>query len=130
MATLLVPHEAVSAARVRHALFDDLADRGIDRDSIDAIVLIASELLANAVRHATPGRAGLRVSWELDADTIRIEVADEDPDTPSPRVPRPTDSGGRGLTIVDALSYEWGYDRLAHGKRVWARIPVRVASMA
>lgn len=129
MATLLVPHEPTSAARVRHALFDDLSGHDIDRDSIDAVVLIASELLANAVRHAVPGRSGLRVSWELDADTIRVEVVDADADTPSPRVPRATEPGGRGLTIVDALSYEWGFDRLPQGKRVWARIPVRVTTM-
>jgi two-component sensor histidine kinase len=130
MATLLVPHEPTSAARVRHALFDDMSGHDIDGESIDAVVLIVSELVANAVRHAAPGRAGLRVSWEFVADAIRVEVADEDPDTPSPRVPRVTEPGGRGLTIVDALSYEWGFDRLPQGKRVWARIPVLVASMA
>lgn len=130
MATLLVPHEPVSAARVRHAIFDDLEAHGIDRESIDSVVLIASELMANAVRHADAGQQGLRVSWELDADAVRVDVADEDPDIPSPRIPQPSEAGGRGLTIVDALSYEWGFDRLPRGKRVWARIPVHVTSLA
>ena len=130
MATLLVPHEPVSAARVRHAIFDDLAAHRIERESIESVVLIASELMTNAVRHADAGPRGLRVSWELDADAVRVDVADEDPDIPSPRVPQPSEVGGRGLTIVDALSYEWGFDRLPHGKRVWARIPVHSRSVA
>lgn len=129
MATLLVPHEPVSAARVRHAIFDDLASHRVERESIDTVVLIVGELLANAIRHAATGPEGLRVSWEFEREAVRIEVADEDPETPAPRVPQLTETSGRGLTIVDALSYEWGYERLANGKRVWARIPVRIATM-
>ena len=41
MATLLVPHEPVSAARVRHAIFDDLAAHRIERESIDSAELQA-----------------------------------------------------------------------------------------
>ena len=93
-------------------------------------MLIASELVSNAARHADAGQAGLRLSWEIDAEAVRIEVADEDAATPRPRVPRPNEPGGRGLTIVDALSYEWGFDRLAHGKRVWARVPVNTPRWA
>jgi anti-sigma regulatory factor (Ser/Thr protein kinase) len=130
MASLLVPHEPPSAAAVRQALWQDLSDHGVDPESVDTVVLIASELLGNAIRHTEIERVGLRVSWELEAASVRVEVADHSTTTPCPRPPRPTEPGGRGLTIVDALAYEWGFDRIESGKRVWARVPVRVGAPA
>jgi hypothetical protein len=32
------------------------------------------------------------------------------------------DLRGRGLALVDALSDQWGTDRLQWGKRVWAEL--------
>lgn len=127
MATLLVPHEPASAGRVRRALYDDLGAHHVDQESTDSVVLIASELLGNAIRH-TPDDTDLRVSWEFEHDALRVDVADHSLDTPSPRLPRPTDTSGRGLSIVNALAYEWGFDRSDAGKRVWARIPVHMSA--
>ena len=127
MATLLVPHEPASAGRVRQALYEDLGAHHVDQESSDSVVLIASELLGNAIRH-TPNDADLCVSWEFERDALRVDVRDHSHTTPSPRVPQPTDSSGRGLTIVSTLAYEWGFDRSDAGKRVWARIPVHMST--
>lgn len=126
MASLLVPHEPPSAARVRRALTEDLQDHDVDQSSIDAAVLVTSEILGNAIRHTTPGESGLRVSWQLEADAVRVEVADGSTETPAPQPPQLTAPGGRGLTIVNALTYEWGFDRIGSGKRVWARVPMHL----
>ncbi|GAA1901502.1 hypothetical protein GCM10009716_09170 [Streptomyces sodiiphilus] len=39
---------------------------------------------------------------------------------PVPCTAASTDTGGRGLEIVEALSERWGTDLLGRGKRVWA----------
>lgn len=128
MATLLVAHEPASAGRVRQALYQDLDAHHVNPDATDSIVLIASELLGNAIRHTPPDSAGLRVSWEFEADALRVDVADNSEATPTPHPPQSSDASGRGLTIVDALAYEWGFDRYSSGKRVWARIPLQLAA--
>jgi anti-sigma regulatory factor (Ser/Thr protein kinase) len=127
MATLLVPHEPASAGRVRQALYEDLGAHHVDPESTDSVVLIASELLGNAIRH-TPEHNDLCVSWEFESDALRVDVSDHSHETPAPRIPLPSDSSGRGLTIVNALAYEWGFDRSDAGKRVWARIPVHIVA--
>lgn len=104
----------------------------------DAVVLVAAELTANAVRHGhVPGRDFhllLRVTAES-RPVARVEVSD----TRSGRVPpapgqlavlvpgsEPAD-GGRGLLLVAGVADRWGwYPRhRAPGKTVWAecRLP-------
>ena len=72
----------------------------------------------------------LTVSWQLEPDSITVQVSDASPDRPERRRPGLYEPNGRGLTIVDALSDEWGYDHHASGKHVWARIPVRTTYAA
>lgn len=123
---MLVRHEPSSAAVVRRTLAADLAGRGIDADSIDEIVLVASELVGNAVRHTTAPAAAqpLDVTWTVDAAGVTVWVADPSTDVPRPRVPGNSEPGGRGLTIIAAVADDWGVKRLASGKRVWAHVPV------
>ena len=75
--------------------------------------LVISELVGNAVRHASPLPGGaLRVEWSLHADTVEISVTDGG----SHAVPVAVHAdeaaiGGRGLSIVEALSRTWGTRR-------------------
>ena len=81
--------------------------------------LIVSELASNVVRHAnTPfevevqaGRRLIRVSV-IDGAAVDLRVTAAAGDATS----------GRGLTIVDALSYRWGVDKTSDGKTVWAEL--------
>jgi anti-sigma regulatory factor (Ser/Thr protein kinase) len=126
MASMLVRHEPASAAFVRHELARYLIARGLSREAVDEAVLIASELLGNAVRH-TPRRASgmLDIGWEIDATGVMITVADASSVYPHPRTPRDDEPAGRGLTIIEALSDTWGVQPIAGGKRVWAHLPTR-----
>jgi anti-sigma regulatory factor (Ser/Thr protein kinase) len=124
-----VPHVTTSAALVRHELSADLALRGIDPESIEEVVLVASELVGNAVRHThSANSSALGVDWSLDDAGVTIQVSDPSAVAPTPRSPRETESGGRGLRIVEALADHWGVRPTDGGKRVWAHVPVRHTS--
>lgn len=90
----------------------------------DDAVLILSELLSNALRHATPLPDGtLRVSWRFDPMGVELAVTDGGSSTrPQPRSPSLSALGGRGLAIVGALSTEWGIRDEDVGVTVWARV--------
>ncbi|MGH8962052.1 MAG: ATP-binding protein [Jatrophihabitantaceae bacterium] len=118
-----VRHEPSSAALVRRRLSEDLSRHGVDPDSIDEVVLVASELVGNAVRHTSAGQ--LDVTWDLDADGVTVRVADASSTLPTLRTPQSDEPSGRGLTIVAKVSDDWGAYPLASGKRVWAHVPVR-----
>lgn len=126
--TLDVRHDATSAAVVRHSIADDLAGNGVTRDSIDDVVLVASELVGNAVVH-TGVRSGfqqeqLAVSWEIEPVTVVVRVTDASPTLPRPNAADPNRPGGRGLAIVAAIASDWGVQCSRQGKQVWARVPV------
>ncbi|AQU66809.1 ATP-binding protein [Streptomyces niveus] len=90
----------------------------------ESAVLVLSELLTNAGRHArvSPGRE-IETRYVRLADTLRIEVHDATPERPEKREPAAEDCGGRGLVLVEALADSWGVkDRHGPGKAVWAEL--------
>jgi serine/threonine-protein kinase RsbW len=122
---LAVAHEPASAAVVRHCIAADLTEQRVSAEGIDDVVLVASELVANALVHAPPTHAAdLNVSWRLYPDSVVVEVLDDSPDLPRRRAATNTATRGRGLFIVASLALDWGVRRTAGGKQVWARIPV------
>ena len=126
MGALLVRHASASAAFVRRQLAADLANYDLPCEAIEDVVLVASELVGNAVQHTSAAGTGtLDVSWDVDATGVRVCVADSSELPPHVRLAGADDTGGRGLRIVDAVSDEWGVERAAHGKRVWAHVPAR-----
>ncbi|MGH3168826.1 MAG: ATP-binding protein [Trebonia sp.] len=141
---LVLPYTASSVGVARRRLIGDLADSGVSEGVACDAGLVVSELISNALRHATPlAGNSVMVSWELRADSITIAVTDAGAET-APRVHRPTGSslGGRGLGIVDRLSIQWGVhdsrDSLDGDEKpadsepqitVWAELPVEYASV-
>ncbi|MFY1677981.1 MULTISPECIES: sodium/proline symporter PutP [unclassified Streptomyces] len=104
---------AVAQARVRCAR--RLAEWGL-HDLAYTTELIVSELVTNAIRHAS-GPVGIR----LIRDRFLIcEVSDTSNTTPRLRHARTTDEGGRGLFIVARLAQRWGTRSTATGKTIWA----------
>ena len=91
-------------------------------DLADAAALCVTELLTNAIRHASPlsGR-WLQVTWDLEDESVEIAVSDGG-STTLPRASRPALSalGGRGLAIVETLSQRWGVRSAGRGNTVWA----------
>lgn len=90
----------------------------------EAAVLVLSELLTNAGRHArvSPGRE-IETRYLRTAGTLRIEVHDAASERPEKREPGSEECGGRGLVLVEALADRWGVeDRHGPGKAVWAEL--------
>ncbi len=77
---------------------------------------MVSELVTNAVVHGV-GVISLRI--DVEADAVRVEVADEGNVSVAPS-PEPGAHGGWGLRIVEQLADDWGV--LAGSTRVWFRL--------
>jgi anti-sigma regulatory factor (Ser/Thr protein kinase) len=85
-------------------------------DFVDLALLLTSELVTNAYRHAG---TGTRVTVGVDDDRVRVEVRDVGSGKPELRPHDTSRVDGRGLQIVDALSDRWGYESNDGGTSVW-----------
>lgn len=90
------------------------------QEALDNVVLLLSEVVANAVTHA---RTDVEVSVRLLRGVIRIEVGDASPESARPREVNPDAESGRGLHLVEQLASSWGEERTEHGKVVWFEVP-------
>ncbi len=96
-------------------------------DRQDDIVVVVSELLTNALRHAVPRPAGvwqrgpIRVGLLQPGPCVLCAVSDPCGEVPAPREPDWFEETGRGLHVVASLSDEWGCTAPSDaGKVVWA----------
>ncbi|MFJ6070339.1 SpoIIE family protein phosphatase [Streptomyces sp. NPDC093065] len=109
----LEPEDA-APGKARRLARRALARWGME-DLTDAVELLVSEVVTNAVRYASKP-VTLRL---LRTDVLRCEVGDDVPQLPRLRQARATDEGGRGLYLVNRLARRWGATRLSTGKVVW-----------
>ncbi|MEO3977181.1 ATP-binding protein [Streptomyces sp. CAU 1734] len=116
-------HRCVGRARAE--LRDALRAWGLGSIEESAL-LVLSELLTNAVRHArvSPGREiETRYLLVPGGGGVRIEVHDASDVLPRARDPLPDAVGGWGLPLVAALATVWGVSgREGPGKVVWAEL--------
>ncbi len=101
-------------------------------DRCEDIVLVVSEMLTNALRHArrrpvhtrpggTQRRPAIRLGLYNPGPWVLCAVSDPSRAVPVSRTHRSLDETGRGLQIISALSDEWGYTIPDEaGKVVWA----------
>jgi anti-sigma regulatory factor (Ser/Thr protein kinase) len=126
------PAEADAVRHVRRFVTEHLPALGLEART-DDVLFVVTELAANAILHArTPFEVGLFCL----GDGGRIEVRDGSATLPPVAIPPPGRSRdpqhgrtgsrcGRGLTVVDALSAEWGTHRSRGGKVVWCELTSR-----
>lgn len=89
---------------------------------LDDVLLLVTELVANAVRH---GRGPVTLTLVPREDGVRVEVTDASPTRPRPRDKGLEAESGRGLHIVDALASRWGsMPRETTGKTVWFELDI------
>ncbi|WDZ83333.1 ATP-binding protein [Micromonospora cathayae] len=94
----------------------------IDGERLDhvpeMVVLVATELATNALRHGLPPTV---VSLLAGDDCFVLDVADHDLSTvPELTDCQPAGSGGRGLQLAQALSLDVGWYTTDDVKHIWA----------
>ena len=107
----------------------ELAAWGSPRDLIEAGVLVASELVTNAIKAAALlGGGNLRIGLRrMAGHRVRIGVWDQLAAT----IPHPADhphatdqpsESGHGLRLVAAVAEAWGVSYHSSGTEVWAQV--------
>jgi anti-sigma regulatory factor (Ser/Thr protein kinase) len=112
-----LPAEPSSAGAARRFVHEALRD-ALHASDIEVAALLTSELVTNAVLHAgTPVELVVRCR----DGRVQIEASDSGPHAPRQLAWEEGSESGRGMTIVTALSDEWGVLPTAQGKTVWFR---------
>ncbi|MGW7574401.1 SpoIIE family protein phosphatase [Streptomyces sp. NPDC054765] len=109
-----LPAEPAAVSKARELATGQLRDWGLEELSY-ATELVVSELVTNAVRHAS-GPLHLRL---LRDRTLLTEVSDTGHTSPHLRHSASDDEGGRGLFIVAQLVQRWGTRYTPNGKTIW-----------
>ena len=91
--------------------------------------LLATELVANAVRHTGVADGSLELRVRLTGDVVHLSVADDGPGFELPETPvtAPEGPGGWGLYLVDQCAVRWGTER-GERHRVWLELERRDAA--
>ena len=122
-AAMTLPAEPASGAAARSFVQRTLAGVHAEPERLDALVLLCSELVTNAVLHAA---APSEVRLRLRNGRVRLEVHDPSPQLPAPRTQDTDATNGHGMVIVAALADAWGVERGDGlpdvGKTVWVEL--------
>ncbi|WNI21107.1 ATP-binding protein [Streptomyces sp. ITFR-16] len=125
------PATDVSVPQARHAVRDLLERQGVplDEDIAQGLLLIVSELVTNAVKHAALLSPELAVEVAVEADWIRVSVEDNHPYRPTALETDYAQTGGRGLLLVREITREAGgtcdvEHTAGGGKVIWAALPL------
>jgi anti-sigma regulatory factor (Ser/Thr protein kinase) len=92
---------------------------------ISDAVLIASELVTNAINHGTgyAGTGQVELTWSYQVSRLICVITDQVPEPPVMAPPDDDAESGHGLQIVAALAAAWGWTMLGTGeKAVWAAL--------
>jgi two-component sensor histidine kinase len=126
----------VSVPQTRHAVRELLLRQGapLSADLLHGVLLILSELVTNAVRHAALLTPVIGVEARLEGGWVRLAVEDGHPYRPAAlhAAPEHGHTGGRGLLLVRATAQAAGgcygvEPTAAGGKAVWAALPLDLA---
>ncbi|MEU7566430.1 ATP-binding protein [Streptomyces fradiae] len=124
------PAVDASVPRARHAVRDLLKHQGVPvaGDAVQGLLLIVSELVTNAVRHAALLSPRVAVEVAVGAEWVRVAVEDDHPYRPKALETDYGQTGGRGLLLVREITAAAGgvcdIERTAAGgKIIWAALP-------
>ena len=112
-----------ACAEARRAVL--AGDGAVPVSARDDILLLVSELVTNAVRHAGVGPdRSLRVKLNRWPRRVRVEVAHPGRGFDHPPVPPSPDmTGGWGLVLVDRIADCWGITSETGSTCVWFELP-------
>ncbi|MDT9592101.1 ATP-binding protein [Nocardioides zeae] len=129
-----LPHATDAGTRSRHLLRAALGDDGLGLHPalVADVVIVAGELVLNAVDHGAAGPVGtIRLAWRRTTTHVEVSVLDSGSgpsfigdqtgvhDDEAPR--------GRGLLMVDAICDAWRVERdpITESTLVTASLPLR-----
>jgi len=126
--------EGTAAGAARAFALATLRPWDITGECRDDIILVLSEMTANALRHTCPGPGRWHVAAGLlqprRGSGILCAVTDPGPGEPRPRPAGELGESGRGLQVIGALSDQWGYTPPGPaGKVVWAVLSPAVSGL-
>lgn len=116
-----LPHEPAAAERGRSVVRERLEGL-LPPHRVEDAVLMADELVANAVRHAQPepsGTIGVRI--DVLHDRVRVVVTDGSPSFEWSTRASTELAHGFGLVLVDRIASRWGMS-LDGKKGVWFEV--------
>jgi two-component sensor histidine kinase len=120
-----------SVPQSRHAVRDLLLGQGVPLadDVLQGLLLIVSELVTNAVRHAAVVSPQIGVEVAVSAGSVRVSVEDQHPYRPKALHADDDETSGRGLLLVKTITAEsGGHCDVQHtpggGKVIWASLPI------
>ncbi|MFD8075551.1 ATP-binding SpoIIE family protein phosphatase [Streptomyces sp. NPDC059718] len=116
VATWNLPADPAAVSAARKHVTAKMTTWGLE-GATPTTVLIASELVTNAIRHAQPP---VRLRLIRCATGLTCEVTDGSTTSPHLRRARTFDESGRGLFIVAQLTQRWGTRHHPQGKTIWA----------
>ncbi|MEW1750722.1 ATP-binding protein [Streptomyces angustmyceticus] len=114
--------EAVGPARHLATAFLEQLEPAVEKDAKEAVILVVSELVTNAVRHAGGTVCALRL--RAGPESVVVDVHDSSSALPRPRTPDVTgEGGGFGWSMVCRIASVVKVNRESAGKTVTAIIP-------
>ena len=96
-----------------------LAGSPVPSGQSDAVMLVISELVTNAVRQ---GDGVVKITLEVAEGTLLVEVFDSGHRMPTLSESAVDSTRGRGLQLIATVSDDWGVREELGGKTVWARL--------
>jgi serine phosphatase RsbU (regulator of sigma subunit)/anti-sigma regulatory factor (Ser/Thr protein kinase) len=127
----LVEREFPATLRAARDVADALAPLagGLEPELAADLRLLATELVANAVRHTGVADGSLELRVRLTGDVVHLSVADDGPgfEVPDRPLVAPEGPGGWGLYLVDQCAARWGSER-GDRHRVWFELERRNAA--
>src|SRR3954469_562575 len=118
-----------AAATARYTVTEGLG-ADVERRTVEDVLLVISELVTNAVRHAGAGiDETIDVCVTNRGETILIEVVDREPES-TPLMRDDEAPGGMGLVVVSGLCQDWGTRQEEGQKTVWAEYSLAAAEQA
>lgn len=120
-----LPARPTACAAARRMLL--AGQRALPRSVRDDVLLLVTELVSNAVRHAEPGTdKAVRVELRQLAQVVSVGVFDQGSgftaEAPRPKRDR---SGGWGLFLVDRIADRWAIVPTGSGTCAWFEIRCR-----
>jgi anti-sigma regulatory factor (Ser/Thr protein kinase) len=101
----------------------ETAAASASRHVLDDAMLLTSELVTNAVRHAGHSAEDpIELTVAVDERSLRVTVRDRGPGFDPDEVEARSGEGGWGLDLVRKLSSRWGVERGELGNDVWFEI--------